>query len=100
MGRMRQKPLPGAEQAYIQELDDAADAYHEAKTERQKLTEDEVTHKETLIELMLSHGLAAYETANGVIVTATTKTGCKTKKKAAGAIDDNQVEPDPSVPLT
>lgn len=59
-GRPKQQHLPGMEPPRIKAIDNAADAYVEARNERQLLTQKEVTKRDTLMSLMQEHGLETY----------------------------------------
>lgn len=59
--RAKQKSLNGVEpDDRVKEVEDAADAYEEARDERQALTETEVTAKNALIDAMKKHKLNVY----------------------------------------
>lgn len=48
----KQTELPGTERPAIPEIDEAADAYRSVRDKRMKLTEQEITAKTNLIEVM------------------------------------------------
>lgn len=70
MARKKQTELPGMERQTIQEVNDAAEAYVDARDERMALTEKEVTAKDALIRAMQKHELTVYrdETASPPLV--------------------------------
>lgn len=57
----KQKALPGMEAPTIVELDDAAEAYVEARDKRMKLTEKEKVAKDALIMVMKKHNKEVYK---------------------------------------
>ncbi len=87
----RQKPayIPGLEPPSIPELDDAAEAYYEAKTDRQAASEVEKNTKESLVEKMVSHGQTRYITANDLVVDLLSKSNISCKKKAEAKVETN-----------
>lgn len=76
---MRQRPL--FKGGFIRAIDDAAENYDDAKLSRVDATNDEHATHDTLMELMAKHKLTRYETSSGLIVVATSRTKCTTKKK-------------------
>ena len=78
----KQGHLSGMEPPSIAELDDAADNYFETMTDRCKLSKTEDEQKTALIEVMKSHRMARYVTADGLVVTVTDKSNVKCKRKA------------------
>ena len=64
----RAKPLPGMEDARIEELDLAAEAYVSARNKRMKLTDKEVEAQTFLGDKMAAHKLTIYKTAHGEMV--------------------------------
>lgn len=86
--RQRQGKLPGHENVYIDELDDAARTYHSAKTDRVDATNSETDAKASAIEKMLSHGVEHYESVDGILLTVTQKSNLKSKKK--GEVDEDE----------
>lgn len=73
--------LPGMEPPSVPELDNAADAYYEAKTDRQAKTEVEKNAKTNLIEKMVAEKLTRYETPNGLVVDLLSKSNVTCKNK-------------------
>lgn len=63
MGK-RQLEIAGTERKQIKEIDDAAEAYVEARDKRMKLTEKEVATKQALIDVMKKHGVQTYRDMN------------------------------------
>jgi len=57
MARKKQTELPGMERKTIREVNDAAEAYVDARDERMRLTEKEVERKQALISAMQKHEL-------------------------------------------
>ena len=90
----RQKPgfLPGMEPPSIPELDDAAEVYFEAKTERQEASEAEKNTKNNLIEKMIAHGQTRYVTANELVVDLLSKSNVSCKKKTEAKAETNGEE--------
>ena len=60
----RQNEIPGTERQQIQEIDDAAEGYQEAKKKRMKLTEKESEAKLALISVMRKHKVEVYRDDN------------------------------------
>ena len=60
----RQNEIPGTERQQIQEIDDAAEAYQEAKKKRMKLTEKESEAKIALIAVLRKHKVDVYRDDN------------------------------------
>ena len=87
--KLRQRRLPGTEEPTIKALDDAAENYYEAMTERCKLSKTEDEAKDNLIDKMKEHGVDRYETSDGLIVTITAKSNCKVKRKNANDEEDS-----------
>lgn len=56
----KQTQIPGTERKTIKEIDDAAEAYVEARDKRMKLTEREVEAREALVNAMRRNGLEVY----------------------------------------
>ena len=79
--------IEGTEPPRIKAIDDKAAAYYEVMMERVALSKDEDEAKSNLIEVMVKHGETHYETRNGFVVTVTSKSGVKCKKKHAA--EDN-----------
>jgi hypothetical protein len=65
----------------IPELDAAADTYFEVMQDRCRLSKEEDDAKTQLIERMRAHGVERYETRDGLVVTVTSKSNCKVKRK-------------------
>lgn len=53
----KQTNIPGTERKSIAEIDEAAEAYRDARDERMKLTEEERETHEALLEVMKRHGV-------------------------------------------
>ena len=81
--KAKQGDLPGMERPepkHIKELDDAAEAYVEARDARMKKTEAEKEQKEALISAMKKHGVLVYRDESvdpPLIVTLVDKTNVK-----------------------
>ena len=60
----RQKELSGVERETIKEIDDAAEAYVEARDKRMALTKKEVDAKDALIAVMRTHRRKVYKDEN------------------------------------
>ena len=56
----RQVELVGMERKSVKEINDAAEAYVEARDKRMKLTEKEKEAKDALIAAMVKHSLGVY----------------------------------------
>lgn len=56
----KQQQIPGTERKTIKEIDDAAEAYVEARDKRMRLTEKEVERREALVNAMKRNGLTIY----------------------------------------
>lgn len=65
----------------IPEIDSAAEAYYEAKNERQRLTEAEKNAKVNLVERMVAAKLTRYQTPDDLVVDLLTKSNVSCKKK-------------------
>lgn len=86
--RPKQPHLPTMEPEIIEELEDAVQAYNEAKSTRVEATEEETKTRESLEEKMLSHGLTRYETQHSPPLVANLLTDSKVSvkpKKEAGS---------------
>lgn len=57
----KQMKIPGTEPKTIKEVNDAAEAYVDARDERMKKTEKEVEAKEALVAVMKKHDLQVYK---------------------------------------
>ena len=79
--KKKQGFLPGMDPPSIKAIDDAADIYYDVMTERVKLSKEEDEAKDNLIDKMKEHGLDRYETADGKVVTVTSKSNIKVKRK-------------------
>lgn len=62
--RPKQDELPGVERPKIKEVEDAAEAYEEARDERMKLTEEETEAQVALVEVMKKHKVKVYKRAD------------------------------------
>lgn len=71
--RAKQKTIPGTEEEFIREVEDAADNYVSCRDERMGLTVKEVEAKEKLIEVMHKYDLSVYKTSDGKVVTVAHK---------------------------
>lgn len=60
----RQEPLPGMEDRAIQELQDAALSYAEARDERMELSKQEADCKSRVLAIMKKHGKTVYRHDN------------------------------------
>ncbi len=85
--RTKQAKLPGHENVYIDELDDAARIYHGAKTDRMEMTKAEDEAKDSCIDKMKSHRLSIYESVDGIVLTVTDKSNLRSKRK--GEVEEN-----------
>ena len=56
----RQGEIPGTERKTVKEIDDAAEAYLEARDKRMKLSEKEKVAKDALISVMKKHSVTVY----------------------------------------
>jgi hypothetical protein len=63
MGK-KQTEIPGTERQQIQEIDDAAEAYQDAKKKRMKLTEKESEAKIALISVLRKNKVDVYRDDN------------------------------------
>ena len=77
----RQKHLPGLKPPSIPALDEAAETYYEVMIERCKLSKDEDAAKDNLIDRMKQHDVERYETPDGLVVTLTSKSNVRAKRK-------------------
>lgn len=78
--KAKQGHLKDMEPVSIQEIDDAADAYVEARNERMSLTEEEVEKHAALLELMRKHELTTYTTPDGFVATISSTSKVKVRK--------------------
>jgi hypothetical protein len=76
------------ERVTIEELDDAAEAYVEARDKRMKLTEKEVVAKQALIEAMQRHKLKVYKAEGCDPPLTVTITDGDAKVKVSMALED------------
>ncbi len=65
----------------IPAIDAAADHYFDTMTERAALSKTEHEAMENLVEKMKEHAVDRYETRDGLVVTAVSKTKCLVKRK-------------------
>lgn len=79
--RLRQDSLPGMETPRIKAIDDAAATYYEVMMDRCKLSKEEDEAKDSLIDKMKENGVDRYETADGLVVTVTSKSNIKVKRR-------------------
>lgn len=77
----RQGYLPGTEPPRIKAIDDAAETYYDVMMDRTKLSKEEHEAMDNLVEKMKEHGTDRYETPEGLVVTAISKTKCSVKRK-------------------
>jgi hypothetical protein len=93
MARKKQTELPGMERKTIREVNDAAEAYVDARDERMTLTKKEVAAKEALIGAMQKHELNVYrdDTASPPLVV--TLVEGKVNVKVALSDDGEPTEP-------
>lgn len=92
MGR-KQMDIPGTEQPGIKEIDDAAEAYVDARNARMKKTEKEVEAKTALITVMKKHNKLVYRDDGQdppLVVTLVSKDNIKVTEVEAG--DDGSGE--------
>ena len=82
--RVRQGHLAGLEPPRIKKIDDAAEVYYDVMTARCKLTKEEDEAKDNLIDKMKEHQVDRYETPDGLVVTVTSKSNVKVKRKENG----------------
>lgn len=75
--------LPDMEPPSIREIDDAADALAETRSDRMKLTEIEITLAADLLGLMHKHRLTTYQTAEGKTVTVDVNEKVRVRKTKA-----------------
>ena len=96
--RKKQAELPGIERRSIPEIETAAEAYVEARDERMARTDDEVSARDALIEVMNRHKLKVYkdETSDPplVITLEDTTVTVKVKKVPREPTHDESVEDD------
>ncbi len=85
----RQMSIPGAETKSIKEVDDAAEAYLEARNARQKKTDREVEAKEALITVMKKHELTVYTDNDASPPLIVTLSPGKDKVRVTEAEDDD-----------
>lgn len=88
--KQKQGFLPDMEPPSIKAIDDAADIYYDAMQERVKLSREEDEAKDNLIDKMKEHGLDRYETADGKVVTVTSKSNIKVKRKSNAESGDEE----------
>ncbi len=88
----RQQWIPGAEPLSIPEIDAAAEHYRTTRRDRAALSVQEREEMYSLVELMKKHDLPAYETADGFIVYAISKTKCAVKKKKDKSESNGEAE--------
>lgn len=79
--KLKQQFLPDMEPPSVPEVDAAAEAYYDAKKERQALSQDEKDKKANLVEKMLQNGFTHYETPDGYVVDVPSKTNVTCKRK-------------------
>lgn len=79
--RAKQGHLDGMEPPSNKKVDAAAADYFEVMQDRLKLTKEEKEAKTNLIETMKAEGFERYETPDGLVVTVTSKSGVKCKRK-------------------
>jgi hypothetical protein len=87
----RQTALPGMERKEIPEVNDAAEAYVEARDKRMALTEKEVEAKDALLTVMTKHKLQVYkdESASPPLVVTVLQGEAKVKVSVADEADDS-----------
>jgi hypothetical protein len=91
MARRKQGELPGMEREQIKEVDDAAEAYRDARDARMKKTETEKESKDALIEVMRKHKLTVYRDESvdpPLVITLVDKTNVKVTEVEDGAQDE------------
>lgn len=79
--KLKQQFIPGTEPESIPAIDAAAETYHEVMTERCGLSKQEDEAKDNLIDKMKEHGVDRYETPHGLVVSITSKSNVKVKRK-------------------
>jgi len=79
--KARQGHLEGLEPPSVRAIDDAAETYYETMQERCKLSKEEDEAKDNLIDKMKENQLDRYETPDGLVITITSKSNVKAKKK-------------------
>jgi hypothetical protein len=79
--KSKQPYLPGLEPPSIPEIDAAAEAYYELKSDRQRLLGEEVAAKKNLIEKMLAHKQTRYVTPDDLVCDLLSKSNIAVKKK-------------------
>jgi hypothetical protein len=95
MARRKQQRIPGTEPASIKELDDAAEAYVEARDARMSCTEVEVVAKAALIAAMKKHGVEVYKDESSVPALVVTVVPGKDNVKVSRVDgDDDEAEED------
>ena len=72
----------------------AAEIYDDVKRERIVKSNEEREAKDSLINLMVEHGLKLYETPDGLQAIVTDKHNVKTKKRTIGGVDGEFVPED------
>ena len=85
--RHRQGHLNGLEPPRIKQLDDAAEVYYDVMQARCKLAKEEDEAKDNLTDKMKEHQVDRYETQDGLVVTVTSKSNVKVKRKENGEED-------------
>ena len=88
--KKRQPKLPGMEDTHIQDLDDAAVSYVNARDERMKLTEVEVERRDEVQTLMHKHGKKTYRCEGVEIVLQPEGEKVKVRVKKDAADVDGQ----------
>jgi len=78
---MATKALPGMEEEVDSELEEAADAYVEARDKRMKLTRAEVSTRDALLALMKERKRKVYRRDELTIMVAAGKDKVKVKKR-------------------
>lgn len=79
--KAKQGFLPEMEPPSHKDIDQQADLYFEAKTERMRLTEEETNQKQALLTAMKKHELTHYETPDGLLVDVEAEEAIKCKRK-------------------
>ena len=88
----KQGHLEGMDPPSVRAIDDAAETYYETMQERCKLSKDEDEAKDNLIDKMKEAGFDRYETPDGLVVTITSKSNVKAKRKKDEAGGDDEGE--------
>ena len=92
--KAKQGRLDGMEPESIREIDDAAENYFDVMQDRCKLSKEEDEAKDALIDKMKENRLDRYETPDGLIVSVTSKSNVRCKRKVASGEENGDGDTD------